>query len=413
MNSELLRRLRRVSEEMIEAASVSPGASIRGKTNTTGLWLIMPDGKAAYPGFWPRDAAMTLGADLVSADRVEDWIRICALTQAGPQGIRLANGLHAPPFSIPDHITMNAEACWFPGAYEGEDQGSGTYGFITPADNGFFFIQLVAEHARLTGSASLMDTHMKTPWGEAPLLDIALNAFDSVDVDEDVVICSGDEGKTRADWGFCDSINKTGLCLMPTLLRWRAARDLVSLFTQRGDPQRARRFDSIAASIQRRIVPVFFEGRSDGTGILLSATGIGRQEDVWAEAYAVWLGLLPEEIEARICRRLAALAVDPGVVFKGQVRHLPAGEFWQKTPLPKGVFQNGPYWSTPSGWFIYAVSRVDPALAEQVLKDLVDFVDNNRAEGAPWEWVNPEAGAYDNALYCASVTLPYTALVAR
>ena len=45
-------------------------------------------------------------------------------------------------------------------------------------------------------------------------------------------------------------------------------------------------------------------------------------------------------------------------VFKGQVRHLLNGTFWERTliPVAPGSYQNGAYWATASGWVMYSPS---------------------------------------------------------
>jgi len=67
--------------------------------------------------------------------------------------------------------------------------------------------------------------------GLAPLSEVCIRAFESVAEDkEGLVVCEGAAGKTRVDWGICDTVRKAGKCLMPPSLRWRAARDLEALF---------------------------------------------------------------------------------------------------------------------------------------------------------------------------------------
>lgn len=105
--------LRQVAIEVTAASTVKAGESIPGQQpNSTGFSLRVPGAtKTYYPAFWIRDAAMMLGDDLVPGGEVEGWIRVVAATQPGSEGLRFPHGLVIPPFSIPDHITLQGQAC--------------------------------------------------------------------------------------------------------------------------------------------------------------------------------------------------------------------------------------------------------------------------------------------------------------
>ena len=405
--------LRGYARSVAESSRILPGGTVPGHTNTTPWTLRMPGGNAGYPAFWVRDSAMMLGAGLIEPDEIEGWIRLTASVQAGPQGDTRANGLYAPPYSIPDHITLTGSVCWFPGAYDGPDQGDGSFGFLPPADDAFYLIQMVREHARLTGNPDLLAAPMKTSYAESvPLWLICERAFDSVEVDEHgLVVCSAEKGRTRVDWGFCDGIHKTGKALMPSLLRWRAALDLSDLFRMSGKSALAEQYAAEAHRIQAAIAPTFYRETEPDQAMLLSTTGLGAKEDVWIAAYAVWLDVLPEKQTLALARRLLALYRAGGTVEDGQIRHLPAGQNWEDSIPPPGTYQNGAFWGTPSGWFIHAMGRVDADAAGAVLADLVRHIQEHESEGAPWECVNSATGYRRNSLYAASVCLPYAALL--
>lgn len=409
--------LHEVAKEITAASRVAPGGEIsNGGKNTTGYALRVPGAtQTYYPAFWIRDAAMMLGADLVPAGEVEGWVRVVASTQPGPEGLRFDHGLWIPPYSIPDHITLGGQACWFPGAYA--DQGVGNYGFLPPADDAFFFIQMVHEHFRLTRKPALFLSPVKTAWGEHPLSEVSAMAFDSVAADPatGLVVCDPAPGKTRVDWGFCDSIVKTGSCLMPSLLRWQAARRLADLFDSAGKRDMAKSCRVMASVIQRSVTSTFYKKLPGGEGMLLSATGLGRKDDVWASAFAVWLGVLPRNIESSVARHLLSLYKAGGTVVEGQVRQIPpSGEFgvsWEKAPAA-GSYQNGGFWATPAGWLAAAIRKVDRAASERLVSELVAHIRANRAKGAPFEWINPSTHSYRNANYCSSAGLVYASLKA-
>ena len=85
---------------------------------------------------------------------------------------------------------------------------------------------------------------------------------------------------------------------------------------------------------------------------------------------------------------------------EGQIRHLPGGVYWEKTSCKRDTYQNGAYWATPTGWFVYTLDLVDPALADQTVIDMVtDFKKNGACE-----WIIGKRRQLPN--YLASASLP-------
>ena len=409
--------LRRLAQETVASAEVKPGAKISQGSDTTGQVLHLPGGSGSYPAFWIRDAAMMLGSDLIPAAEIEGWIRVIAATQPGPPGISLQHGLFVPAYSIPDHVNVNGKAVWYPGTYaDGDDQGDGQYGHLPPADDAFYFVQMVREHLRLTGKPDLLVTRVLTAEGTHSVMEICDRAFESVAVDPatGIVVCDATPGRTRVDWGFCDSVRKTGLALMPTILRFRAAGELAEMHDALGEPAVAAAYRQTATRLREAVTKTFLRKTAGDEALLVSATGLGCKYDVWGSAFAVAEGILPGEEETAVCRGLLSLSKTGGIVAEGQVRAMPLdgplGGYWEQAASPPGHYQNGGYWGTMSGWLIVALHKVDPTAARAVLHDLVVSVTRDRPAGAPWEWVNPALGLQRNPLYCATVALPYTTL---
>jgi len=405
--------LKSVAHAVVDSAVVAPQGQIpNGGKNLTNCTLRVPGGtQTYYPAFWVRDASMMLGADLVPADELLGWIKVIAATQPGPDGLTFPHGLRVPPYSIPDHITLAGEACWYPGAYA--NQGVGDYGYLPPADDAFYFIQMVWERARLTKSRAVLDVPVKTGWGEHRIGEVCERAFASVDADEaGMVVCSDVRGKGRVDWGFCDSITKTGSCLMPSLLRWQAATRLGRLFA--GNSSKSNEYRGCASWIAKGIVPAFYRPLGKGEGMLISATGLGKKDDVWASAFAVSLHVLPRDIELAISRHLLRLVREGGAVVDGQVRHMPlSGEFggyWEKASSGHDTYQNGGFWATPTGWLIVALRKVDRRASDKLLAEYVSYIRANREKGAPFEWINPATHTTANGNYGSSAGLVYCAL---
>lgn len=411
----LLARLHAIAAPVVESARIVPGGKIPGLTNTTPYTLRMPGGNAGYPAFWVRDAAMMLGADFIGAEEVEGWIRLIASVQAGPEAIRLANGLTVPPWSIPDHITLQGSPCWYPGAYDGPNQGDGTFGFLPPADDAYELVRMAREQLRLSGSTAFLKGDVEVRGGRSGVWEMLDRAFAGVEAGPDgLVVCSAEEGRTRVDWGFCDTVRKTGSCLMPSLLRWRAANEMSEIARALGRRADAARYRAVAAQVKRAVPAVFLRDMGEGRAILLSATGKGKRDDVWASAYAVWLGILPAGQRDAVARGLLHLYRQGGTVLEGQVRALPPdgpfGGFWDQTVAAPGTYQNGAFWGTPTGWMMPAVYRADREAGRRMLREFVESVEANRAKGAPWECFNPEKGHYQNPLYCATVALTASAI---
>ncbi|HWD40368.1 MAG TPA: hypothetical protein VG944_16080 [Fimbriimonas sp.] len=394
--------LHQVAHEVCDSARVAPGAEIPGSgRNTTGYALRAPGGTLTYyPAFWVRDAAMMLGADLVPEAEIEGWIRVIAKTQPGLAGLRFDHGLYVPPFSIPDHVTLDGRACWYPGAYT--EQGVGDYGFLPPADDAFYFVQIVYE--AWCQRPSVLSEEVETGWGSHPLKEVCEKAFESVAAESDsgCVVCQSDPHTTRVDWGFCDSVRKTGKCLMPTLLRWQAARRMNSMGITTFRDQEKR--------IRRSLEATFYVPITEEEGYLRSATGLGNQDDIWASAFALWLGVLDRKTEKRISRHLQRLYRSGAIAVDGQVRELPVDQYWNQSSAGKDTYQNGGYWGTPTGWMVKALAKTDRKQAGKLLHEYVQFIRDSRGKGAPFEWINPATNAYANPNYGSSAGLVYAAV---
>ncbi len=401
--------LRQVAVEVLDSAKVPAGGQIKGgPKNETGNDLRVPGGtQNYYPAFWIRDAAMMLGDTFVPTREIEGWIQVTAATQPGPHGVRFPHGLIVPPDSIPDHVTLRGEACWYPGAYA--DQGDGHYGIVPPADDAFYFIQMVNAQVVSAKNITFATSLIKTAHRACKVYDCAKRAFDSVEVDQSTDLVQCDAVKTRVDWGFCDSTRKTGLCLMPSLLRWQAARRLSSLARMIEKPDQAT-YDSVDRKMRASIEKTFLHSVLPDEALLWSATGIGKQDDIWAEAFAVWLHILPKDAERKVATHLLRLYVAGKITSEGQVRHLPQGEYWEQASSGHESYQNGGYWATATGWLAVALATVDRRAGQRLIHEYVDHLKARRADGAPYEWINPSTKQFVNAKYASSAGLVYISL---
>ena len=170
-----------------------------------------------------------------------------------------------------------------------------------------------------------------------------------------------DPENPHTPYGFTDQVRKTGTELYSSLLYWEASRMLAEMAKAVGDTAVAEDFQIRATLVEKNLSSLWDEK----TGMYLAASQDCRQTDIWGSAYAVYIGFPDKKRNERICQYLAENYKN--IVFAGQVRHLPAGEHWNRTSqyIGKDQYQNGAYWGTASGWVAYAIAQVDPPLASE------------------------------------------------
>jgi hypothetical protein len=93
-------------------------------------------------------------------------------------------------------------------------------------------------------------------------------------------------------------------------------------------------------------------------------------------------------------------------IFRGQIRHLPKPEHWEKTliPVKPETYQNGAYWGTASGWVAYTLWEKYPALSSVIISDLVDYYQHS----GTFECINEDYQKLNN--YVVTVTNPWGAI---
>jgi glycogen debranching enzyme len=202
-------------------------------------------------------------------------------------------------------------------------------------------------------------------------------------------------GWDRCPYGFTDTIRKQGDVLFSSLLFVQAAGQLADLLVVCGRKAEASRWRDDAEHVAAGIRQTFWD---DTTGLFRAATVQCREHDVWGSAFAVWLGVATPAQADRVAQYFKEHY--DGIVKRGQVRHLPKGEYWE-VGCARDQYQNGAYWATPVGWVVYTLDRVDPALADQTVVAMVrDFIE----QGDINECVND--GYKNVSRYVVSATLP-------
>jgi len=339
----------------------------------------MKDGTAAFPpqvgigyeAFWLRDYAYTLeGA--IGAYSDKELIDACRL---------FVRSLRADGAGV-DCVKFDGTPIYMP--------GYGTMGKNPVADGSQFTVAVVWHTYRRTRDAPLLKESIE------PLL----KAMRAVPRNPDTFLVHIQPGEPwdRCPYGFTDTVHKEGDELFCSLLYVQASRQLADLLSWAGRAVEAQEWRREAERMTAAIRRVFWDPRA---GLFRAATLCCREHDIWGSAFAVYLGVAdPEQAKAvaTVFQRDYT-----GLVQNGQIRHLPAGVYWEKG-CPRDTYQNGGFWATPTGWFVYTLDLVDPALADRTVLDLVkDF-----QRGGACEWVFRDVRRLPN--YLASAALPLTGI---
>ncbi len=201
-------------------------------------------------------------------------------------------------------------------------------------------------------------------------------------------------GWDRCPYGFTDSTRKQGDELFCSLLYVDAARQLADLLEAAERPAEAKKWRADASRIAESVRTVFWDG---SIGLFRAATAVCEEPDIWGSAFAVYLGVASKEQAMTIATYFQQHYGE--IVYRGQIRHLPGGVYWQAA-CAKDVYQNGGFWLTATGWFVYTLDLVDPKLAEQTVLDMVRDLEKNGCA----EWVFREKKGVLN--YTANAALP-------
>lgn len=307
-----------------------------------GVKMYTPDGLGNYAALWTRDFAYMVeyAGDLLPVDDVKRCLQYLMDGAA-------KNGW------IPDRVDANGNAfytagdCHFPAL---PNLDTGTY-LVIAVD---CYLQSLPKDAAQEQFAL---------WK-----DVLCKSIDCLPVD-DFGLVLNDTQPAHSPYGFTDCIRKTGSLAFETLLLWRALKILSKWLGAEGGKYRM-----WIRSIEENFCKTFWDER----GMLLAGTGIGRQIDVWGSCLAISVGF-PLENEKK--QAIARWLIDhyDGIVQRGQIRHLPEGEFWEETfiEVEPGTYQNGAFWATPTGWFVDAIIDADRGLAERTIQDVLkDFREN-------------------------------------
>ncbi len=335
----------------------------------------MSDGTAAFPpqvglgyeAFWLRDYEYTLeGA--VDAYSDQELIDACRL---------FIRSMRSDGAGV-DCVKFDGTPIYKP--------GFGSMGANPVADGSQFTVAVVWHTYRKTKDAQLLQESVE------PLIK-TMNAVPRNPSTALVHIRPGDPWD-RCPYGFTDTIRKEGDELFCSLLYVQASRQLADLLTAAGCSPEAGDWRNEANRVAESVRKVFWDPQ---VGLFRAATVCCREHDIWGSAFAVYLGVAKTEQ----ARAIAAYFQKnySGIVQNGQIRHLPAGVYWEKG-CERDTYQNGAFWATPTGWFVYTLDLVDSTLADRTVLDMVkDF-----QAGGACEWILKDKRQLPN--YLASASLP-------
>lgn len=340
------------------------------RTTRSGIAAFPPQVGGGYEAFWLRDYAYMLeGNSAAFSDKeLKDSYRFFLAGQR-------VDG------AMVDCIKFDGTPCYMP--------GYGTIGRNPVADGSQFTVDVAWHTFQKTRDTNLV----------RQTVDALIKGMKAVPRNPAtglVYVKPGPE-HDRCPYGFTDAIRKQGDELFCSLLLVQASRQLSDLLEIANRKEEAAYWRRGAQQVAGKVREVFWDTKA---GLFRAATLVCNQPDIWGSAFAVYIGVTTTNQAQRVAWYFKDHYRE--IVKRGQLRHLPAGMFWEQTiGVQPGTYQNGAYWATPLGWFVYALDLVDPPLADQTITDLVrDFI----TTGDENECVND---GYSNVShYIASVALP-------
>ena len=198
----------------------------------------------------------------------------------------------------------------------------------------------------------------------------------------------------RCPYGFTDTVRKQGDVLFSSLLFVQAGRQLADLLEAVNRAGEAKHWRNESEKVSAKIREVFWDPR---ISLFRAATVKCKEPDIWGSALAVYLDVASREQAIAIAGYFKDHYSE--VVQKGQIRHLPGGVYWEQA-CARDRYQNGAYWATATGWFVFTLDLVDPKLADQTV---IDLVNDFRRRGC-LEWCFGDTARLPN--YLASGTNP-------
>ena len=337
-----------------------------------GVKMYTPDGAGRYAAHWTRDFSYMVedAGDLIPTNDIKNGIQY------------IIDGAREDGW-MPDRVDTNGEA-WYTAGGRNELEA------LPNLDNGCFLCFLADDYLKKLDREKAIGQFKK--WKSA-----LCKGLDCLPVAKNGIV-DNSSNPPHSPFGFTDTVRKTGLLCMETLLLWRAKRKMI--FWLNGCGYSTKKYEQDCRLIERSFTDVFLKE----DGMFRAATQKCDQTDIWATCYAVSIGFpLSDDVKYGIADRL--IKNYESITESGQLRHLPAGEFWEDTfvKVPEGTYQNGAFWATPVKWFYDALCLRDINLARKTVKDALSYFEKYGV----FECVNGNYKQLDT--YVASATAIYGA----
>jgi len=115
--------------------------------------------------------------------------------------------------------------------------------------------------------------------------------------------------------------------------------------------------------------------------MIFSSTGCGKQFDIFGTLFAIYLNILDKGKEEKTLKIIFDgyknfTCVDEN----GYVRHIPnyndfdENTMWEKSLCEKGTYQNGGYWAFFTGYYIYALSKIDKEESRKLFENFINHI---------------------------------------
>jgi len=360
--SEAVKWLENESHRLIRASR---------RTMKDGTSAFPPQVGIGYEAFWLRDYVYTLEGSLDSYSDRE-------LLDAGRLFIK---SMRADGAGV-DCVKFDGQPIYKP--------GFGTLGDNPVADGSQFTVAAIWHIYKKTKNLDFLKDN----------IDALIRTMRSVPRNPKTkLVHITDDDWDRCPYGFTDTVRMQGDILFCSLLYVEAGRRLSELLDVVGRKEEAAYWKSEAEAVAESIREVFWDERA---GLFRAATIRCKEHHIWGSAFAVYLGVADKGQSLAIARYFKDNYSE--IVQNGQIRHLPGGVYWEMCVAGRDTYQNGAYWATPTGWFVYTLDLVDPELAD---KTVIDMVSDFRKGGA-CEWILGEKRRLPN--YLASASLPLSGI---
>ncbi|NQV33255.1 MAG: hypothetical protein HQ515_11215, partial [Phycisphaeraceae bacterium] len=295
---------------------------IRGSVRTMkdGTKAFPPQVGIGYQAFWLRDYEYTLegGIDAYSTEELLASARL------------FIKSLRADGAGV-DCVKYDGTAIYKP--------GYGSMGENPVADGSQFTVGVAWHTYQKTRDAGFLNE----------VLDPLVKTMQAVPRNPKTELVHIVPGKAwdRCAYGFTDTAHKQGDVLFCSLLYVQACQQLSDLLNDGGREYAAHHWSQTGHRVARGIQRHFWDAEA---GLFRAATVQCREHDIWGSAFAVYLGVADVPQSLAIAHTFKTQYAD--IVQHGQVRHLPGGVYWEQG-CARDSYQNGAFWATPTGWFVY------------------------------------------------------------